>query len=108
MGRGRTGRSLGVHQLCQLIRRLQVARRIVDGGGQRASLGATLLTRLVNFLIDFGDLFDPDLPLFVLHFQDLVEGPMEVVANVRYLLIEPVQGVAYDSPRSPPVSTSKE
>jgi hypothetical protein len=44
----------------------------------------------------------------VFHVQDLVRGPVEVVCDVSYLLVQLVQGVAYDSPtlNSPPRSIS--
>ena len=65
-----------------------------------------LLTRLIDLRIDLGNLSHPDLSLLVLHAEHFIERPMEVVTDVGYLLVEPVQGVAYDSPKSPPVSTS--
>ncbi len=66
-----------------------------------------LLAGLIDFLIDIGNLLDPNLPFFVLHAEHLIERPMKVVTDVGYLLVQAVQGVAYDSPRSPPVSISK-
>ena len=66
-----------------------------------------LLAGLVDFLVDVGNLLDPNLPFFVLHSEHLIERPMKVVTDVRYLLVQAIQGVAYDSPRSPPVSISK-
>ena len=61
---------------------------------------------LVDLFIDFRDLIDPDLALAVLHVEAIIDAPMEVVGDVRYLLVDALQGVAYDSPRSPPRSTS--
>lgn len=65
-------------------------------------------TGLVDLLVDLGDLLDPYLALPVFHVQDLVRGPVEVVCDVSYLLVQLVQGVAYDSPtlNSPPRSIS--
>ena len=37
----------------------------------------------------------------MLHGKDVVKRPMEVVGDVSYLLEDPLQGVAYDSPRRP-------
>ena len=36
--------------------------------------------------------------LLVLHLEDLLEGPVEVISEVRYLPGQLFQGVAYDSP----------
>ena len=65
-----------------------------------------LLPCLVDLLVNLRDLFDPRLSLFVLHVEDLIERPMKVVSDVRYLLVQAIQGVAYDSPTPPPVSIS--
>ncbi len=64
-----------------------------------------LLPRLIDLFIDFRDFFNPNLTLSVLHRQDVIDGPMEMIRDVRYLLVNAFQGVAYDSPRSPPRST---
>ncbi len=53
---------------------------------------------LVQALIDPGDLGNPALPLAVLQRHDLLIRPMKVIGDVGYLLVEPVEGVAYDSP----------
>lgn len=48
------------------------------------------------------------MPLFVLHLQNVVERPVEMVRDISYLLVELVQGVAYDPPeKAVPISTSK-
>lgn len=61
------------------------------------------LPGFVNFRVDIGDFFDPQLPLLMLHIENLVERPMKVVRNVRYLLSQALHGVAYNSPVSPPI-----
>ena len=66
----------------------------------------SLFSSLVDLLIDVGDLFDPNLPLFVFHGQYVFYGPMEMISNVRYLLVDALQGVADYSPRSVPRSKS--
>ena len=38
----------------------------------------------------------------VLEVEDVVEGPVEVVGDVRDLLVDPVGRVRHDSPRRPP------
>ena len=44
----------------------------------------------------------------VLHVEDVVERPVEVVGHVRHLLVDAVGGVRHDSPRRPPErSTAK-
>ena len=45
------------------------------------------LSCLVNFLVYRGNFTNPCLALFVLHFQDVIELPMKVVCDVRYLLV---------------------
>ncbi len=42
----------------------------------------------------------------VLQRQDLIERPVKVIGDVGYLLLEPIEGVAYDSPVGS-TSTSK-
>ena len=53
-----------------------------------------LFARSVDLGIDFRDLLDPDLSLPVFHLKDLVRGPVKMVGDVSYLLVEPLQGVA--------------
>jgi hypothetical protein len=48
--------------------------------------------------IDGTDVLDPPPPVGVLQLQDLAQGPVEVVGQEGYLLVEPVEGVARDSP----------
>ena len=66
----------------------------------------SLLPGLIDLFIDFGDLLDPDLSLSMFHGQDIVYRPVEVVCDVRYLLVDALQGVADYSPRSVPRSKS--
>jgi hypothetical protein len=42
----------------------------------------------------------------MLHVKDVIGRPVEVVSDVSYLLVDLVQGVAYDSPSATPISTS--
>ena len=60
---------------------------------------------LIQALIDTPDLSDPALPLAMLHLHDLIVGPMQMVRNICYLLVQAIRGVAGYSPR-PAVSTS--
>ncbi len=57
----------------------------------------------VDLAVDARDLTQPDVPLVVLHVQDVVERPMEVIRNVGYLLVQLIQGVA----RYPPWPTTR-
>ena len=63
-------------------------------------------TTLVYLPVDLGDLTNPDLPLPVFHVEDIVDGPMEVVGDVGYLLVDLFQGVAQYPPKPVPISTS--
>src|SRR5690242_18062676 len=56
------------------------------------------LRRFVDLLVDLADLLDPHVPLVVLHLEDVVHVPVEVIGDVGYLAGELVQRVAYDSP----------
>ena len=49
---------------------------------------------LVDLLVNLGNLANPHLALFVLHIKDIVYRPVEVVCDIRYLLIQLIQGVA--------------
>jgi hypothetical protein len=49
---------------------------------------------LVDLGVDPRDLLDPDLSLPVFHLEDFIRGPVEMVSDVSYLLVEPLQGVA--------------
>gem|GEM_PF-6886446 len=48
--------------------------------------------------VDLTDLFDPLVPLTMLESENVVERPVEVVGDVRYLLVQSVRGVAGYSP----------
>jgi hypothetical protein len=58
-------------------------------------------------VIDLCNLFYPLLPLSMFHLQDVLERPVEVVGNVGYLLVQPVEGVACYSPPKRLISTAK-
>lgn len=45
-----------------------------------------------------GNFLDPSLPFPVLKVHDLGVGPMEVIGDEGYLLVQPVEGVARYSP----------
>ncbi len=51
--------------------------------------------------VDVRDLLRPEAAVTVLHIQYLVEGPVEVVGDVSYLLVELFEGVAYNPPGWP-------
>src|SRR5688500_99618 len=77
---------------------------------RRAMRGTTpllLLRRVVDALVDLGDLFDPRVALAVLHLEQILERPVHVVSDIRYLPGELLQGVARYSPTPvPPVPMS--
>src|SRR5262249_11705108 len=52
--------------------------------------------------VDPGDLGGVPEPVGVFQVEDLVQRPMEVVSEVRDLLVQPVGRVRHDSPRRPP------
>ena len=54
-------------------------------------------------LVDLADLLHPLVPLGVFQVQDRFERPVEMVGDVRYLLVQTVRGVA---DYSPPASSS--
>src|SRR6266849_5504625 len=58
------------------------------------------LRGFVDLLVDLADLLDPHMPLVVLHLEDVVHVPVEVIGDVGYLACELVQRGAYDSPRA--------
>ena len=55
--------------------------------------------------VDLADLLHPAAAIRVLQAQDVLEGPVEMVGDIGYLLVEALQGVAYDPP-VPAISTS--
>src|SRR5438270_2284619 len=59
---------------------------------------AASLRCLVDALVDLGNLLDPVVPFLVFHLQDVVEGPVKMVRDIRYLAGDLLQRVAYDSP----------
>src|SRR5512138_1057798 len=62
--------------------------------------------RLVQRLVGPRDLGDPALALAMIERHHLIVGPVQIARDVRYLLEDPVRGVAHDSPTGL-VSTSK-
>src|SRR5690349_13218470 len=56
-------------------------------------------------LVDARHLGHPALPLAVFHPHHLVVGPVQIVGDVRYLLVQAIRGVAHHPP-TPAVSTS--
>jgi hypothetical protein len=67
----------------------------------------------VSNLSDFGQLTvyfrnlpRPQATVTVLHLQDVLERPVEIVGDVSYLLVQLLEGVAYNPPGLPK-STSK-
>ena len=57
-----------------------------------------MLHVFTHLAIDRADLLHPTPTIGVLQLQDFLQGPVEVVGNEGYLLLELFQGVAYDSP----------
>jgi hypothetical protein len=53
---------------------------------------------LVETAVDRGNFLGPSPSIGVLQGEDLIERPMKVIGDVGYLLLEPIEGVAYDSP----------
>lgn len=53
---------------------------------------------LVERLVDLRNLRSPPPPVPMFHIQQSLVRPMEVVGDVGYLLVKPIEGVAYDSP----------
>ena len=64
-----------------------------DGSAYGLSLSA-----FVNFLVDLADFLAPKLPLSVWQIDDRVAIPVHVVPQEGYLLVDALEGVAYDSP----------
>lgn len=49
--------------------------------------------------MNIGHLPHPQPPVLMLHLQERVMLPMQIVREVGYLLVNPFEGVAYDPPR---------
>ena len=64
------------------------------------------LTRFIHPAVERSDLLPPTPAVPVFQVQDIVQRPMKVVGNVGYLLVQSVEGVAYDSPPRLARSTS--
>ena len=57
-----------------------------------------LCSCLVHSLIDAGNLFYPLPTVTMFHVRNLVMVPMKVICNKGYLLIQLIEGVAYNPP----------
>jgi hypothetical protein len=57
-----------------------------------------LLSTFIDFLVDFAHLFAPKLSFPVRQVDNRVAIPMHVISQEGYLLIDALQGVAYDPP----------
>ena len=62
--------------------------------GVRATSGLNRL--VVDPLVQARDLGDPAMAVGVLQIEDAIRRPVEVVGDERYLLVEPLEGVAAD------------
>jgi hypothetical protein len=60
----------------------------------------SLSIRTCQPAVDLGDLFRPSLPLTVLKVHDILSRPVKVIGDIGYLLVQAIEGVAYDPPRS--------
>ncbi len=61
---------------------------------------------MTHLLVDRRDLLDETLAVAVLQIEDVVKGPVEVIGDEGYLLVQVVEGVA-DYPPISAVSTWK-
>jgi len=64
------------------------------------------LTNIGQLTVDLSNLFCPLASVMVLHLQDVLEWPVEIIGDVSYLLMQLLEGVAYHPPGLPK-STSK-
>ena len=62
---------------------------------------ALVLDDFGKFPVDLGNLLNPLAAFVVLHLQDIVARPVEIVGDVSYLLLHLLKGVAYYSPELP-------
>jgi len=67
-----------------------------------------MLTSFPYAPVDLGNLAHPSPSLPVLQIQNIQHGPVEMVRNIGYLLIDPFEGVACYSPPRFAKSTSTE
>jgi len=58
------------------------------------------LSGFVEPPIDVGDLRYPLLAFGVFELQQLIQRPVEVIGQVGYLLVQAIEGVAYNPPNS--------
>jgi len=61
---------------------------------------------LIDPPVDPGDLFHPAAAVGVLKCQDITQRPVQVVRKIGYLLVELIEGVAFDSPNSPKLTST--
>ncbi len=66
--------------------------------GRRDARALSLFARFVDLGVDLRDLPHPYLALFVFHVENIIKRPVKVIGDVCYLLVQPLQGVAQDSP----------
>ena len=64
------------------------------------------MERLIKPGVDLGNLSHPLLSLCVFEDENLIQWPVKVVGQVGYLLVQSIEGVAYDSPPRLARSTS--
>src|SRR5688500_4697205 len=57
-------------------------------------------------LVDRADLLYPPAAIAVLQVEDVPQGPVKVIGDEGYLLVELIERVAYDPPASPEAPTS--
>src|SRR5690242_18914111 len=83
------------------------------GGAGGAAAGVSFLLHhipaspsLAHPGVDPGDLGDVGQPVGVFEVEDVVEGPVQVVGDVRDFLVQPVGRVRHDSPRRPPATST--
>src|SRR5687768_16717332 len=80
--------------------------RRVTATWQRSSATWIICLAAAESSVDLCYLVHPPAPVPVLQVQHVLQRPVEVVRQVGYLLVETVEGVAYDSPEGGTESTS--
>ncbi len=60
-------------------------------GARKTVLAAAAL---VDLFVDLRDFANPDLPFLVFHVEYVVYRPVKMISDIRYLLIQLIQGVA--------------
>ena len=64
-------------------------------------------SRFIEPAIDISNFFDPPLPFGVFEIENLSQGPVKVISDIGYLLVQAFEGVAYDCPPRFAKSSSK-